>query len=135
VDISFCWEHRKLRVLKVRKESIILIVVLILTVNPTLQAANIRYNVTDLGAFDANDAAWAWSINNYGEVVGVINKREVGGGSVHAVLFDSTGAGNVIDLGTLGGQNASAFSISNNGQIVGEAEIEASYDCYAAVFD
>ena len=34
-------------------------------------------------------------------------------------MFDSTGAGNNIDLGTIGRRESVAYSINNNGQIVG----------------
>jgi probable HAF family extracellular repeat protein len=52
------------------------------------------------------------SINNNGQIVGTNNN--------HATLFDSTGAGNSIDLGTLSGySDGTAKSINNNGQIAG----------------
>jgi uncharacterized membrane protein len=116
------------------KQSIVLIVVLLAALNSTLQAANVRYNITDLGTLDGFDVAQAWGINNQGEVVGVV--QEVYSGSVCAVLFDSTGAGDVIDLGTLGGETASALSINNSGQIVGSAEVgwEPYYSC-TTIFD
>jgi len=119
-----------------RKESIILIMALLAMMNLNLQAANIRYNVTDLGTLDSFDVAQAWGINNQGEVVGVVQEVYSGAGSHRAVLFDSTGAGDVIDLGTLGGETASALSINNRGQIVGSAQVgwEPYHGC-ATIFN
>ncbi len=54
------------------------------------------------------------SINNHGQIVGLAS----GSGSRHACLFDSTGGGANIVLDPLG-YDGEAFSINNNGQIVG----------------
>jgi hypothetical protein len=57
------------------------------------------------------------SINNSGQMVGDV----IDGGDISyydAVLFDSTGGGNDIGL-ALGFSNSHAYSINNNGQIVG----------------
>ncbi|MHC4113576.1 MAG: hypothetical protein ACYSWZ_24225, partial [Planctomycetota bacterium] len=104
-----------------RKESTLLCVVLLTTLIPSLATAAIRYNVTDLGTLPGYESSRAWSINNKGQIVGeafngnpLYNNR--------AVLFDPNGAGNNIDLGTLGGKNSGAVSINNNGQIVGGAD-------------
>lgn len=52
-----------------------------------------------------------------------------------ATLFDPTGDGNNVDMGTLpGGNNSCAYSINNKGQIVGYA-FTASHEKHAAMFD
>ncbi|MHC4499017.1 MAG: choice-of-anchor Q domain-containing protein, partial [Planctomycetota bacterium] len=51
-----------------------------------------------------------------------------------ATLFDPTGEGNNVDLGTLGGIYSSALSINEKGQIVGHSEI-ISGNGHAALFD
>lgn len=56
----------------------------------------------------------AYAINDAGQIVGYEEAR--------AALFDVTGAGNNIDLGTLGGDHSEALSINDAGQIVGSAE-------------
>jgi uncharacterized membrane protein len=58
----------------------------------------------------------AYSINDSGEIVGT---AYINGVSYHATLFDSTGAGNNIDLATPG--SSGATSINDSGQIVGYA--------------
>jgi probable HAF family extracellular repeat protein len=55
-------------------------------------------------------------------------------GRDRATLFDPTGDGNNIDLGTLGGSDSRAFSINNNGQIVGYAEDNSGLE-KATLFD
>jgi hypothetical protein len=61
------------------------------------------------------------SINDSGQMVGNIDVAE-------AILFDSTGGGNNVWLSPDGGNNR-AYSINNNGQIVG------GYDNQAYLFD
>jgi probable HAF family extracellular repeat protein len=78
-----------------------------------------QYQFIDLGPGNA------LSINNNGQIAGTSNG--------HAALFDPTGAGNTIDLGTYNGGSAVAYSISNNGQIVGEVDTSAIN--YAVRFD
>jgi uncharacterized membrane protein len=54
-----------------------------------------------------------------------LDSKVIGGGNFYiACLFDSTGHGNNIKLGTLGGQESIAWSISDNGIIVGQAYTE-----------
>ncbi len=63
--------------------------------------------------------SYAFSINDNGQIVGVASGITE---PYRATLFDSTGGGNNIDLGTLGGTRSWAYSINNRGQIVGWAE-------------
>jgi probable HAF family extracellular repeat protein len=84
-------------------------------------------NNIDLGTL-GGDESKAFSINDVGQIVGWAENSQ---GWNRATLFnpsgvDPTGAGNNIDLGTLGGSysgalsiNSEAFSINNASQIVG----------------
>jgi probable HAF family extracellular repeat protein len=52
----------------------------------------------------------------------------------HAFLFDPTGGGANIDLGTLGGYSSDAYSINDTGQIVGMS-LNSSVNYHACLFD
>jgi probable HAF family extracellular repeat protein len=54
---------------------------------------------------------------------------------MHATLFDPSGRGNNIDLGTLGGWESMAYSINDNGQIVGYASSTPIGYFHATLFD
>lgn len=90
-----------------------------------------------LGALLGGNSSYARSINNSGQIVGTagINMGKVQHN--HATLFDPTGGGNNIDLGTLGRANSDALSINGKGQIVGlvNQTSEQAGDCYATLFD
>jgi probable HAF family extracellular repeat protein len=62
----------------------------------------------------------AYFINDAGEIVGLA--RHTHWESFHATLFDSTGGGKNVDLGTLGGEASLALCTNDAGQIVGGAE-------------
>jgi len=104
--------------------------------------------------------SYAWSINNKGQIVGsfglwengTISPLELGAFSIndsgqivglakngsdyyHATLFDPTGGGVNIDLGTLGGNRSHAQFINNKNQIVGWAHISGSLYTHACLFD
>ncbi len=75
--------------------------------------AEIRYNVIDLGGVGYNRGS-ATSINNIGQIVGGSSDTK----NWRATLFDSTGSGNNTAVG-IQGTDSQAYSISNNGKIVG----------------
>jgi len=119
-----------------RKESAFLWAILLtaLIINPV--AVTIRYNVTDLGTLPGYNSSRAWSINNNGQVIGWAESVDPSHYIMKAVLFDATGTGNNIDLGTLGGENSYAHSINITGQIVGAADFnEFPSKRYATIFD
>lgn len=68
-------------------------------------------DVTYLGPMLPRIGSAALSINDNGQIVGFCRG--------HATLFDPTGDGNNIDLGTLENRPSVAWSINNTGQIVG----------------
>jgi len=80
-------------------------------------AVPIRLLGTPIGGYDSV----ALSINNSGQIVGWADIRGWPSYS-RATLFDPTGNGSNIDLGTLDGYGSVAYSINNNGQIVGSAQ-------------
>ena len=75
----------------------------------------------------------AHSINDHGQVVGCVGSLEDFG----AALFDSTGSGNHIELGTLDENlHSVAYSTNNSGQIVGYAYKDFyAQDLRAVLFD
>jgi probable HAF family extracellular repeat protein len=115
-----------------RKQSLFLLTVLLIALPATRPAAAIRYTVTDLGTLPGYDTSHPRSINNHGQIVGTADA----GNHLRAVLFDPTGRGNNIDLGTLGGQDSDAFSINDLGQIVGRADSnDPNQSPHATLFD
>ncbi len=67
---------------------------------------------------DPEGSAGALAINNAGQIVGA----SVAPGFVtHAVLWSA--AGDIQDLGTLGGSNSSAIDINASGQVIGSSQI------------
>jgi len=91
------------------------------------------YQIVDLGVLPGatRSTSSASAINNQGQIVGTSYSST---GYSHATLFDASGAGNHIDLGTLGGRCSSALSINENGQIVGVADTIA-YSGHATLFN
>jgi len=94
-------------------------------------AAPPRYEIIDLGTLSGYSASTARSINGHGQIVGHVGQSWP---DFRAVLFDMTGNGNNIDLGTLGGSRGMAFSINDSGQIVGDSE-NSSGQLLATLFD
>jgi uncharacterized membrane protein len=79
----------------------------------------------------------AQSINNNGQIVGVSALATTGGGAppYHACLFDPTGAGANIDLGIPTSLSNAAYSISDNGKVVGLTYYLLSPFSHAYLFD
>ena len=94
-------------------------------------AALPRYEIIDLGTLSGYSASTARSINGHGQIVGHVGQSWP---DFRAVLFDTTGNSNNIDLGTLGGSRGMAFSINDSGQIVGDSE-SSSGQLLATLFD
>lgn len=88
--------------------------------------------IVDLGALPGYNQSYARSINDSGQIVGYALPPT--GGLARPVLFDPSGSGSNVDLGTLGGTSGSARSINNLGQIVGIA-VTGSGDSHAVLFD
>ncbi|MHC4212567.1 MAG: DUF3466 family protein [Planctomycetota bacterium] len=95
-----------------------------------------------LGTLDGHDRSLAISINNSKAIVGIsYDSASQYYWDSKAVLFDSAGTGNNINLGTLPGYNAAtAFSINDRGQIVGrvnhhDMEMMDNYYPRAVLFD
>jgi probable HAF family extracellular repeat protein len=86
----------------------------------TLFDASCSSNNIYLGSLPDFPTSHALSINNNGQIVGVVYDYDE---RFRATLFDSTGNGNNINLDTLGGYNSEARSINNNGKIVGSADL------------
>jgi probable HAF family extracellular repeat protein len=72
--------------------------------------AQSSYTVTDLGTLSGSSSAKVADINKTGQIVGT--------SANHAFLWSN---GVMTDLGTLGGNVSMAYSINENGVIVGEA--------------
>lgn len=73
-------------------------------------AAQTSYTVTDLGTLSGAASAKVSDINKSGQIVGT--------SANHAFLWSN---GVMADLGTLGGSVSMAYSINDNGVVVGEA--------------
>jgi len=107
------------------------VAVAILTLVGSTVNGEVRYTMIDLGSYPEHGEFGDIAINNAGQVVGTSSNAD---GKVRATLFDTSGAGNHIDLGTLGGERSMAWDINNAGQIVGAAETGAG-DMHATLFD
>ena len=118
-----------------RKYSVALFAALCILLTPATSRTAIKYHAIDLGALpgDGFDMSLAYSINNNGQIVGCV--LDDNHSTVRAVLFDTTGAGNNVDLGTLGGDTSEAHSFNNNGRIVGRADSNSFYSPHATIFD
>jgi probable HAF family extracellular repeat protein len=93
-------------------------------------------NNTDLGTLGGMNSR-ALSVNNNGVIVGFAQNSS---NNYHATLFDPTGNGNNIDLGVLGtafyGNTYSiAYSVNDNGDIVGTAKDYVLGYSHAVIFD
>jgi hypothetical protein len=92
-------------------------------------------NILDLGTLGGNSSG-AQSISHYGQIVGYAyddSGDKYNPSFYRACLFDATGGGANIDLGTFGGYVGEALS-NNNSQIVGYADNSSNYE-RACIFD
>ena len=79
--------------------------------------------MTDLGSLSSpNNSSFAWWVNDRGWVVGGSENGAIdpiaGVPEANAVLWKD---GQIINLGTLGGNQSAAFGVNNHGQIIGYA--------------
>jgi uncharacterized membrane protein len=104
-------------------------------VHAALFDPNAEGGYINLGTVDAYRLSAAYQINNTGQIVGQsYNQVWMPELDRRATIFDPTGEGNNIDLGTLGGRDSTAASINDTGQIVGSARDADEYE-YATLFD
>ncbi|MFC1782969.1 LamG-like jellyroll fold domain-containing protein [Planctomycetota bacterium] len=103
--------------------------------NGTSQAFIWQNNsITPLGGLPGKSKSEAFDINDNEQIVGIA--YELGRNTdQHAVLFDSSGNSNNVDLGTLGGPKSFAHGISNQGQIIGVAKKADNGYYFATRFD
>lgn len=81
----------------------------------------------------ASQSSCAWSVNNSGKSVGELISEQMFI-QTQAMLFDPTGNGANVNLGSLGGSGSSAYCINDSDQIVGFATT-AEGQSYATLFD
>ncbi len=83
---------------------------------PATASRTVAYTVVDVGPLPGG--AGGPIMNNSGQAVGYSNTT---GQAIHAVIYNRS---DLVDLGTLGGQNSYAFSINSTGQAVGQSETD-----------
>jgi probable HAF family extracellular repeat protein len=116
------------------KRQILSLAVVMAFLCPAGLRAEIAYKVTELGTLPGKTRSNAYSINDAGQIVGeaYVTSMDLQYLS-RATLFGTTGAGNNIDLGTLGGNRSLAYCINDGGQIVGWAD--SQMNTHATLFD
>jgi probable HAF family extracellular repeat protein len=85
--------------------------------------------LTDLGALPGGSNSQAFWVNEHGQITGFaqsgINDPLLGIQRFHAVLWSE---GNIIDLGTLGGDESISQAINDQAQVVGDATLNDNPD-------
>ena len=100
-----------------RRCMVLLAVCLFVFAGQSNVVGDVLYDVVDLTA--GSNTVIAESLNDSGQVVGRI--KDPATGIWNAILFDTTGNGQHVSLGTLGGGRGRAIDINENGVIVGWA--------------
>jgi probable HAF family extracellular repeat protein len=138
-----------------RREAMSILVILIVLINTCDVFALLDYEIIDLGTLGGKESK-ALCINNAGQIVGwahdssgdsynsiaysinsagqIVGQARDAAGDGYATLFDASGNGNNINLGTLGGLESTALFINDVGEVVGWA-CEGAGGGYATLFD
>jgi len=95
-------------------------IALLISLVCTHQATAQMYTIQDLGTLGGGPISSPTAINSSGEVTGFSWLIPPPFGTERAFLFDGT---TLIDLGTLGGFNSTAYAINDAGQVTGNAQL------------
>jgi probable HAF family extracellular repeat protein len=92
------------------------------------------YNVTDLGVLGGNQKSIAYALDSFGRVAGVsILNQNDSASARRPFLWDNSQQPKMADLGTLGGDTATASALNNFGTAAGNSTTDAG-DTHAFVW-
>jgi probable HAF family extracellular repeat protein len=94
-----------------------LVFALIAPVPPSAAAPTLIYSIVDLGVLPGTSSSEAHSVNDSGQVTG---DSFMAGSGQHRAFFYS--GGQLVDIGTLGGNDMRAAAINSSGAVVGTAD-------------